>query len=246
MYVINSPWQENDATSLLFAKDTDDQQPALSPLAVQLAMWDFDHCDPKRCSGKKLVRMGLVKSIRVGHKFRGVVLSPTGERTISPSDRDLIATSGLAVVDCSWARVSEVPFHKISSNRDRLLPFLVAANPVNYGKPFKLNCMEAMAAALFIVGMDEVAWSLLEKFKWGQGFWDLNRELLEKYSKCKDGEEIIKVQTEYMDQLDRERDTKSDVSYPNSSSDLDDIPRNTNDMAYIDEVSEQLADATLD
>lgn len=81
---------------------------------------DFDHCDPKRCSGKKLARQGLIKDLKVGSRFRGIVLSPKGTQVVSPSDRDTILAGGLAVVECSWARLDDVPFGKIASPHERL------------------------------------------------------------------------------------------------------------------------------
>uniref|UniRef100_A0A0N5CB31 18S rRNA aminocarboxypropyltransferase n=1 Tax=Strongyloides papillosus TaxID=174720 RepID=A0A0N5CB31_STREA len=169
-----------------------------------LRMFDYNQCDPKRCSGRKLMRFNLIELQKFSHKFPGLVLSPTGTSTLSPADKDFILQNGLAVVDCSWNEVDNTPLNRVKAQEHRLLPFMIAANPVNYGKPCKLTCVEALAAGLYIIGEREAAEVLMSKFKWGLNFIEMNKEALELYASCKSSNEIIEAQKNYIGKITRE------------------------------------------
>ncbi|XP_028776510.1 ribosome biogenesis protein TSR3 homolog isoform X2 [Neltuma alba] len=208
---------------------------------IQLAMWDFGQCDIKRCTGRKLSRFGLLKELRVSNGFGGIVLSPVGKQCVSREDYPLIKKKGLAVVDCSWARLDDVPFVRLRCSAPRLLPWLVAANPVNYGRPCELSCVEALSAALTICGEEETANLLLSKFKWGHAFMSLNRELLKAYSECENSSDIISVQNAWLSQQSQIQRTRLDavaheIERQGSSDSEDDLPPIEMNMNHLNRI----------
>jgi pre-rRNA-processing protein TSR3 len=161
---------------------------------MELLIYHADQCDPKKCSGRKLARFGLARTTRHIHQLKPfLVLSPFSEKALSPEDR---GARGLAALDCSWAHAEEV-FARFRL-KERALPFLVAANPVNFGKPFKLSTVEALAAGLVILGEPKQAETILSKFSWGHVFLELNREPLQEYAAAMDSGEVVRIQMAYL------------------------------------------------
>ena len=92
----------------------------------------------------------------------------------------------------------------------RLLPYLLAANSVNYGKPHKLNTAEATAACLYIVGFKTEAHTLLSPFSYGEEFLRLNFECLEAYSACSDEAGVRRVMLQFEQALGAQQQRKEE------------------------------------
>ena len=159
-----------------------------------VCMWDMGHCNPSRCTGRKLARHGKITILPVRRRFHGLVLSPRGKTLVSKNDYDLIAKNGICVVDCSWNRLDEVPWKALRIENARLLPHLIAANPCHYGQPCNLSCVEAIAAALTITGHNERAEHLLASFNWGRTFFTINDMAFQAYASCGTEKEVYESQ----------------------------------------------------
>jgi len=147
---------------------------------------------------------------------------------VSPADREALEQFGAAVVECSWKRVEEVPFSRIGGKCERLctiksihrcvsmsnartVPYLLPANPVNYGKPWRLNCVEALAACFYICGHAEWAQEILSTFSYGEAFLEINAGVLKRYAACTSEEEVKAAETAWLAKIETEyNDSRAD------------------------------------
>ncbi len=153
----------------------------------------FYQDDPKKCTAAKMVKFGLAQNIKkIGSK--GLVLDPFAEKTLLPKDVSVI--NSIVGIDCSW-NLADHAFSQKFNGIKRKLPPLLAGNPVNYSKLNKLTTAEALSGSLFILGFKEQSLELLNKFKWGHTFYELNQNLLNDYSQSETEDDIKTIIADY-------------------------------------------------
>ena len=160
-------------------------------MKIQVVMLKQD--DPKKCSAAKLVKFGLAKDVKKTSD-KTLILDPFAKKSIMNSDKKLV--DSVTGIDCSW-NLADHTFTTNFSGIHRKLPPLFAGNPVNYSKLNKLTTVEAIAATVFILGNKDLCLQLLDKFKWGHTFFELNKNLLEDYSKLESEDQIHSLLKEY-------------------------------------------------
>ncbi len=165
----------------------------------RLIVYHAAQCDPKKCTGIRLAKLRLVTLVRTPDSIpaRAVVLNPIAETALSRADQSIILQHGLVALDCSWEHAEEI-FVASRTGVQRALPYLLAANPVNTYRPVRLSTAEALAAALYIIGLTDKATELISVFKWGAAFLTVNRDWLDTYSACRTSTEVVEQQRKIM------------------------------------------------
>lgn len=175
----------------------------MRPVAVH-ALW-LAQDDPKKNTAvlaSKRGDMTLHKTFRSLPR-RGVILEPLCGKVFGPEDHELLLERGGALVglDCSWAQIESSVEAVMQRTRlePRMLPLLLAANPVNWGKPGRLTTAEALASVLYLMGRKQQATQVLGAFRWGPRFFELNQEPLDAYAAASSSSELVELQFEFFD-----------------------------------------------
>ncbi len=151
--------------------------------------------DPRKCTAARLCRFNIVKRVRFIPSY-SVLLDPFASTLLSKEDPHIITA-----LDCSWNDTS-IFKHNLKGIKRRL-PLLFAGNPINYGKANKLSTAEALAAASMLLGYEDTAKAIMNKFKWGHTFLELNNALFEAYSKASNAQELLDIEGSYIANLYR-------------------------------------------
>ncbi len=98
-------------------------------MKLRLYIYHTGHCDPKKCTARKLAKYKLalilndIKDLPVNLLF----LDPTAEKALSPEDKER-AQRGIAALDCSWEEVAQVfPAVRRKKLWRRALPFFTSS-----------------------------------------------------------------------------------------------------------------------
>ncbi|HEX2170470.1 MAG TPA: DUF367 family protein [Nitrososphaera sp.] len=170
--------------------------------------------DPFKCTAAKLVKFRLAMPVKFISRTT-IVLDPFSGHTVLR--RDQTVADSVCAIDCSWERADEVLKHRRLTARGiaRRLPAVLAANPTNYAKLGKLSSVEALAGALYILNEKELAAKMMDKFKWGHTFLQLNANLLDDYAAAETEEQVIELEEEYFPQMVRNHNSKKWASKSN-------------------------------
>jgi pre-rRNA-processing protein TSR3 len=164
-------------------------------MSTRLFVYHAGQCNPKRCTAKKLAKFHLVdlcSTRRPLTRAKTVLLDPSARTPLCRAD----VVNTLVAIDCSWKQREHV-FQSLRARCRRRLPYLIAANPINYGRPYELTTVEALGAALYILGQAPRAMELLGKFKWGPTFLALNDAPLNEYAQASTVADLLACERAY-------------------------------------------------
>jgi pre-rRNA-processing protein TSR3 len=168
--------------------------------AVPIHIYHAAQDDPRKNTALRLQKHGKARLFDDVRKApdHAVLLNPFAKKALSREDAEDMRRYGLLALDCSWAQAEEAFPVLLGSTRSRALPFLVAANPVNYGKPFVLSTAEAIGAALYIIGEQRQARDVLSALPFGEMFLTVNKNPLDDYAACETSAQVVAAQAAYL------------------------------------------------
>lgn len=161
---------------------------------IDLSVLMYRQDDPNKCTASRLVKFKMAREVkRIPSTF--VVLNPFSETLLIGKDREKF--KGICAIDCSWKMATQIIHTSKKFSNNRKLPALLAGNPTNYAKLGMLSTVEAIAASLYIMDYKTISKDILDKFRWGHTFIELNYDILEDYSNTKEQDEVEIIEKEY-------------------------------------------------